>query len=71
MRDWIMAMWKQLTGWTAPDPWHTDPEILKARMRQQELGISQAVTRWKLEAEFWRRRLDRQLAQESTDATTR
>ena len=56
--DLVKALWNQIKG-IPPNPWEDDPDILAARQRQHELGISDYVTQRKAEAEWWRRQVDR------------
>lgn len=60
MIGWLVAWWRQIRGETGGDPWTDDPQIVEARRRQHELGISDHATVAKFEADFWRREIDRQ-----------
>lgn len=53
----LTALWKQLRGEPVPEPWETDPDILAARERQHDLGITDYVAQRQMELDFWRRHL--------------
>ena len=58
MAGWLSAWWRQIKGETGGDPWNDDPSIVAARDRQHEVGVSDLATARRLEAEFWRRRIE-------------
>ena len=58
MMGWLSAWWRQIRGETGGEPWEDDPQIVAARERQHEIGVSDLATARRLEADFWRHKLD-------------
>lgn len=59
MKSWVSAFWNQIKGTPVPDPWDTDPDIIRERERQHALGVTDVASVYRAESQFWREKDDR------------